>query len=64
MNSIDALENINNGLVCLNHAYTRIDNISGHCFEIIDNGQGIDKDDKNMYLIQASLLKLILIQEM
>lgn len=46
MNSIDALEDINNGLVCLNHAYTSIDNISGHCFEIIDNGQGIDKEDK------------------
>ncbi|WP_434295739.1 ATP-binding protein [Clostridium botulinum] len=46
MNSIDALEDINNGLVYLNHTYASIDNISGHCFEIIDNGQGIDKEDK------------------
>ncbi|NFP91997.1 ATP-binding protein [Clostridium sporogenes] len=46
MNSIDALKDKDNGLIYLNHNSINIDNINGHCFEIIDNGQGIDKEDK------------------
>ncbi len=46
MNSIDALKDKDNGLIYLNHNSINIDNINGHCFEILDNGQGIDKEDK------------------
>lgn len=46
MNSIDALKDKDNGLIYLNHVSTNIDNMRGHCFEIIDNGEGIDEDDK------------------
>ncbi|MCR1973110.1 histidine kinase [Clostridium sporogenes] len=46
MNSIDALKDKDNGLIYLNHNSINIDNRNGHCFEIIDNGQGIDEEDK------------------
>ncbi|EJO5348680.1 ATP-binding protein [Clostridium botulinum] len=46
VNSIDALEHTNNGLIYLNHSYMNIHNTYGHCFEIIDNGQGISDEDK------------------
>ncbi|WP_434296753.1 ATP-binding protein [Clostridium sporogenes] len=46
MNSIDSLKDKDNGLIYLNHNSININNINGHCFEIIDNGQGIDKEDK------------------
>ncbi len=59
MNSIDSLKNSFSGLIYLNHSNRIIDNIEGHYFEIIDNGIGIAKEDKNIYLIQGFLLKLI-----
>ncbi|WP_251861490.1 ATP-binding protein [Clostridium sp. Marseille-Q2269] len=45
-NSIDSLTHKDNGLIYLNHRYMNINNTHGHCFEIIDNGQGIDHEDK------------------
>lgn len=46
MNSIDALKSKETGLISLNHRYMHMDNVDGHYFEVIDNGQGIDEEDK------------------
>ncbi|MEW8954920.1 ATP-binding protein [Clostridium sp.] len=46
MNSIDALEYKDSGIIYLNHGYMEIDSMKGHYFEIKDNGEGMDKEDK------------------
>lgn len=46
MNSMDALKSKDNGMIYFKHISMNIDNITGHCFEIMDNGEGIDDEDK------------------
>lgn len=46
MNSIDALKGTENGEISLIHGEMKIDDIKGHYFELKDNGQGMDEEDK------------------